>query len=192
MTEHRTSDAPDVVQLSTHVAYRNRWMTVREDQVRHADGSEGLYAVVEKPDFAVIVPVHDGGVFLVEQYRYPVQGRYWELPQGSLPAPAAPDSMTTVAASELAEETGLRAGTVQPLGVLHEAYGFATQRAHVFAAMELTVGKPDREETESDMRCDWFSLPQMWSLVAAGRFTDAPSLAAVLLAQRQGLLDPSS
>jgi len=188
MTEHRNPDVPDVVAVTTRVAYRNRWMTVREDRVRHADGSVGLYAVVEKPDFAVIVPVHDGGVYLVEQYRYPVKGRYWEFPQGSLPTPVDHETMRTVAVTELVEETGLRAEKVEPLGILHEAYGFATERAHVFAATELTLGKPDREATESDMRCDWFSLPQMWSLVEAGRFTDAPSLAAVLLAQRQGLL----
>ena len=55
-------------------------MRVREDTIRRRDGSTGIYGVVAKPDFVVIVPVEDDGrVHLVEQYRYPVKGRYWEL-----------------------------------------------------------------------------------------------------------------
>ncbi len=47
-------------------------MRVREDTIRRRDGSTGIYGVV--------VPVEDDGrVHLVEQYRYPVKGRYWEL-----------------------------------------------------------------------------------------------------------------
>ncbi|MDQ3601656.1 MAG: ADP-ribose pyrophosphatase, partial [Actinomycetota bacterium] len=29
--------------------YANPWMTVREDEVRRADGSDGIYGVVDKP-----------------------------------------------------------------------------------------------------------------------------------------------
>ena len=57
-------------------------MRVREDTIRRRDGSIGIYGVVEKPDFVVIVPIEDDGrLHLVEQYRYPVEGRYWELPK---------------------------------------------------------------------------------------------------------------
>jgi ADP-ribose pyrophosphatase len=60
---------------STRLVYENRWMRVREDTIRRRDGSIGIYGVVEKPDFVVIVPVEDDGrVHLVEQYRYPVKG----------------------------------------------------------------------------------------------------------------------
>jgi len=47
------------------------------------DGSEGIYGIVEKPDFVVIVPLeNDSRIHLVQQYRYPVRARYWEFPQG--------------------------------------------------------------------------------------------------------------
>src|ERR1700736_5982121 len=80
-------ESANIETTSTRFVYENRWMRVREDAIRRRDGSEGIYGVVEKPDFVVIVPVEeDGGVHLVEQYRYPVRGRYWELPQGALGA----------------------------------------------------------------------------------------------------------
>jgi hypothetical protein len=37
------------------VVYENRWMKVREDAIRRQDGSIGIYGVVEKSDFVVIV-----------------------------------------------------------------------------------------------------------------------------------------
>jgi len=79
-----TDESANIETISTRFVYENRWMRVREDTIRRRDGSTGIYGVVEKSDFVVIVPVEDDGqVHLVEQYRYPVKGRYWELPQGS-------------------------------------------------------------------------------------------------------------
>jgi len=67
---------------------------LREDQIQRPDGSEGIYSYLEKLDFALIIPVKDGGFHLVEQYRYPVRARSWEFPQATIPglAPAADPS----------------------------------------------------------------------------------------------------
>jgi 8-oxo-dGTP pyrophosphatase MutT (NUDIX family) len=72
-----------VEQVRRRIVYRNPWMVVSEDEVRRADGSPGIYGVVEKPDFAVILPRTPNGFWLVEQFRYPVGRRAWEFPQGS-------------------------------------------------------------------------------------------------------------
>jgi ADP-ribose pyrophosphatase len=69
--------------ISSREVYRNRWMTVREDAIRRQDGSSGIYGVVHKPDFSLIIPYENGAFHLVEQYRYPVKGRYLEFPQGT-------------------------------------------------------------------------------------------------------------
>jgi hypothetical protein len=74
----------DIKIPGTRLVYENRWMRVREDAVRRRDGSEGIYDVIEKSDFLVIVPLEEGrGIHLVQQYRYPVGAQYWEFPQGS-------------------------------------------------------------------------------------------------------------
>ena len=85
-------------------------MTLREDTIVRADGSTGLYSVVEKPDFAVIAAVSNGELYLVEQYRYPVQARFWELPQGSWEQQTVDPQV--LAKAELREETGLIAGSM--------------------------------------------------------------------------------
>ncbi len=48
-------------QLETHEVYRNAWMSVREDRVRRPDGSTGLFGVVDKPDFALVIPRDEQG-----------------------------------------------------------------------------------------------------------------------------------
>lgn len=100
------SKPADIETLGSKLVYENRWMKVREDAIRRADGSDGIYGFVEKPDFVIILPVQDGMVHLVEQYRYPIRKRQWELPQGSWEEDpnANPDDL---ARGELLEETGL-------------------------------------------------------------------------------------
>jgi hypothetical protein len=73
-----------VMTVGSRLVYRNAWMSVREDAVLLDDGSPGLYGVVDKPDFALIIPRDAERLWLVEQYRYPVQRRAWEFPQGLL------------------------------------------------------------------------------------------------------------
>ncbi|MEV7186872.1 NUDIX hydrolase [Kitasatospora sp. NPDC093102] len=162
--------------------YRNRWMTVREDDVLGPDGDPGLYGVIDKPDYALVIPLQeDGSVHLVEQYRYPVGGRYWEFPQGSWPAGHQGTTPLDLARAELREETGLRAARMTHLGRLHVAYGYSSQGCHVFLAEELTQGAPEREATEADMR-QRRAGPEEWrELVRSGRITDAATLAAYAL-----------
>ena len=57
-------------QLSSRVVYRNRWMTVREDEIERDNGARGIYGVVEKCDSAIVIAIDGDQVYLVEQYRY--------------------------------------------------------------------------------------------------------------------------
>jgi 8-oxo-dGTP pyrophosphatase MutT (NUDIX family) len=165
---------------SSRLVYENPWLRLREDEFVRPDGSRGLYGVVEKPDFAVVVPMDEAGFHLVEQFRYPAGGRYWEFPQGTLEGEpdAAPEE---VARRELAEETGFRAASMRHLGTLHEAYGFTGQRGHVFVATGLTPGPTDLSPEEAGLVCAPVPYDEFPRLVADGRITDAATLAAYTL-----------
>jgi 8-oxo-dGTP pyrophosphatase MutT (NUDIX family) len=175
-------------QVSSREVYRNPWLRVREDVTARPDGSSGVYSVVDKPDFALVIPYEADGFHLVEQYRYPVGGRYWEFPQGSAPGGTALPP-ADLARAELAEETGLRAGRLEELGHLHAAYGMSSQGFDVFLATELTSGPTAREASEQDMRQAWVSRADFEGLVRAGRVTDDSTLAAyalLLMRERAG------
>lgn len=172
--------AEEIEQVSTEVVYANRWMTVREDRVRRADGSEGIYGVVEKVDFALIVPFDGDRLHLVEQFRYPVGARFWEFPQGSWETQPDAD-LAEVAAGELAEETGLRAGAMTPLGVLFKAYGYSNQSVHVYLATDLTAGPRSLDHEEQGLRTGSFSIDEFTTMVTNGTIRDVTTVAAAHL-----------
>jgi hypothetical protein len=173
--------------LSSRIAYENRWTRVREDRIRRLDGSEGLYGVVERSDFAVIVPWQDGRLTLVEQYRYPVCTRVWEFPMGMWEQLPGTDP-AVLAAAELREETGLTAGHMAHAGEILQGPGYCNQRGHIFLATDLTQGNPEREATEQDMICRSFTLAEFEAMVGDGTLLEGMTLAAFGLLRVKGLL----
>lgn len=163
--------------LASRVVYQNRWLRVREDQVRRPSGHTGIYGVVEKPDFVVIAPIQDGMVHLVQQYRYPVGGRYWELPQGSWEDAPGVDPRA-LAAAELREETGLLASEIQPLGHLFLAYGFCDQGYHLFHATGLSFAGAQREAEEEGLVARAFPVADVEAMICSGEIKDATTVAA--------------
>lgn len=167
--------------LSSREVYRNPWTAMREDIIRRPNGKDGLYGVVERGEFAVIMPVgeRDGRptVFLVRQYRYPIHTRLWEFPMGMWETqPDTPPE--TVAAGELREETGLIADELLYAGSMWQGAGYSTQKGHIFLARGLTQGPTSREETEDDIECREILLSEFEEMVKAGEITCMVTLAA--------------
>ncbi|EHY88622.1 NUDIX domain-containing protein [Saccharomonospora azurea] len=166
--------------LDSRQVYANNWMTVREDSIRRPDGSDGIYGVVDKPDYALVIPLDGDKIKLVEQFRYPLGIRRWEFPQGTAPERAELPT-SELAARELREETGLSAGRLVDLGLLDVAPGLTSQRGRVYLATDLTEGEPDREHEEQDMRAEWFDRAQVERMIVEHEITDAQSVAAYTL-----------
>ncbi len=180
--------AIDITTTGTRVVYENRWMRVREDTIRRRDGSEGIYGVVEKPDFVVIAPGEaDGQLHLVQQFRYAVGGRFWELPQGSWEGAPGIDPIE-VARGELREETGLDAAEMLGAGHLFQGYGYATQGYHIFLARGLVRGPTEREREEQDLVTHLFAAAEVDRMVRDGEIKDATTVAALGLLRLKGLL----
>jgi ADP-ribose pyrophosphatase len=173
--------------ISSRIAYENHWTRLREDKFRRPDGSDGLYGVVERADFVIIVPWQDGNLTLVQQYRYPVRTRVWEFPMGMWEQKTEFEA-TTLAAAELREETGLIAGRMLRVGVIFQGPGYCTQRGHVFLATELTQGPAEREMTEQDMICREVPLAAFEAMVRDGTMQDGMTIAAFGLLRLKGLL----
>jgi 8-oxo-dGDP phosphatase len=55
------SDDLTIQRVSSRIVYHNQWMQLREDVIQRPDGSQGIYSYVEKPDFALIIPVERDG-----------------------------------------------------------------------------------------------------------------------------------
>ena len=172
--------------LASREIYRNRWMSLREDAIERPSGQQGVYSVVEKNDFAVIAAVDGADIWLVQQYRYPVAMRCWELPQGNCEDPALPP--LEVARHELREETGLQASEMRHAGQLFLAYGFCTQAYDVFLASGLQQGERDLEPEEEGLICQRFPLAEVEAMILNGEIRDASTVAALGLLRMKGWL----
>jgi 8-oxo-dGDP phosphatase len=178
---------PDIRTLTTEVVYEDPWIRLRRDDIERRDGSRGSYAFIEKPDFALVIPVLDDAFHLVEEFRYPIGKRTWSFPQGGWP-PGTTGTPEELARLELAQETGLRATSMTKIGVLHCAHGLTSQRGHFFLATGLVPGEPDRELEEQDMRQDWIRRQDFEKMVHNGEITDDTTLAGyalLLMAERR-------
>lgn len=168
-----------ITRKSRRTAYENPWMSVYEDEVTFADGSPGIYGVVEKKDCAAIVPCHaDGRIQLVSLYRYAVGARFWEVPQGGWEGEGPVDG-TALARAELAEETGFTAAEVTRLGAFYESYGYAKQLCHVFAARGLTPGPTKHDAGELGMETAAFTRAEIATMIGAGDIADSVTIAAL-------------
>ena len=179
-----------IEQISTRTVYQNAWMTVREDEIRRASGAAGIYAVVDKPPSALVIPFERGGFWLVEQFRYPAGRRSWEFPMGTLPNRADGDPLD-VARSELSQETGLTAGRLRLLGRFFHAPGQMSQACNVFLATELSPD-PDPAELdpeEEDLIVRWFARDEVEEMLRSGVIVDATTIAAYARLLLSGELD---
>ena len=165
--------------LASRVVYENPWLTLREDDIELTDGSRGVYAVVVRDDFAVVVPWDGEQVTLVGQFRHTLGRRTWELPQGGVRG-AAPED---VARTELAEETGLRAGALRHLGRLDNAVGMSAQGFDVWVATELRQGAASPEPEEGEMTTRRVTPAELDALILSGEVTDSSTVAAWWLAR---------
>jgi ADP-ribose pyrophosphatase len=171
-------EVPEYRTVGTREVYRSRWMRLREDEIVRADGTPGRYGVLSKADFVIVIPRHeDGSITLVEQYRYPVGERCLEFPQGADEHQPDLDPLK-LARQELAEETGLRAATVELIGRLHHAYGYSDQDVSIVLATGLSEGPVAREVEEQGMTLLRVAGPVVAEMMLDGRIRDCTSVAA--------------
>jgi len=165
-----------IATLSSREVYRNRWIRVREDEILRSNGQKGIYGVVEREDGAIVIPIEDGFIWLVEQYRYTVQERTMELPQGTWER--AIEDPEELARGELREELGMEAARMTRLGAMWIAYGFARQREHIFLATGLTPTEKKPDAEEHDLVVHSVPIAEFERMMLDGTIRDECTLAA--------------
>jgi 8-oxo-dGTP pyrophosphatase MutT (NUDIX family) len=151
-------------------------LRLREDRILRSNGEEGIYGVVEKADAATILPIDKGQVWLVEQFRYTIQERALELPQGGWEMDGV--NPEELARGELREELGLEAAEMTCLGMLWIAYGFTRQKMHVFLATGLTVTQKQPDPEEHDLVTRSMPVEEFEAMMLNGTVRDSCTLAA--------------
>ncbi len=163
--------------VSSEQVYDNPWISVREDRVIRPDGESGIYGVVHYKNIAVgVLPIEDDHIYLVGQYRYPLENYSWEIPEGGCPEGEEP---LLAAQRELKEETGLEARRWRMLGEAYLSNSVADEYAVWFLATGLVPGESQPESAEI-LNVRRVPLGEALAMALDGEITDALSLLAIM------------
>ncbi len=107
-----------------------------EIEVEAPDGRRATRIAVRHPGAVAVLPIVDGEVVLIRQYRAPIESLLLEVPAGKLDVVGEPPEVT--AARELEEEIGYRAGELVLIADIWTTPGFSDERIRIYVAEELT------------------------------------------------------
>ncbi|MEK8145626.1 NUDIX hydrolase [Streptomyces sp. M10(2022)] len=146
--------------------HRSRWLTLSAAQVELPDGSFVDHHFIRTPSAAIVVAVdEDDRVLMMWRHRFVADLWGWELPGGLVDEGEDP---ALTAARELEEETGYRAGRVEPLLTYQPMAGMVDAPHHVYLGRDVhRVGKPvDANEAG---RTQWMTSGECARIVHGGR-----------------------
>jgi 8-oxo-dGTP pyrophosphatase MutT (NUDIX family) len=172
-------------QVGEDEVFQGHIITVAQGTFRAPDGSTFSRDIVRHPGaVAVVAVLDDDRIVLVRQYRAPVDAEILELPAGIRDVADEPPRDT--ARRELIEETGYRAGRIEPLTRFVNSVGFSDEEIEIFLATELTEVEPAVQGVEEQhMTVERVSFDDALALIDKGELRDGKSVVGVLLALRR-------
>lgn len=170
--------------VGSEVVAEAGFLKVTQERIQAPGDEEFTRVVVRHPGAVVVVPVIDGDVLFVRQFRAAVGGDLLEVPAGKRDVDGEPPEET--ARRELEEEIGHRPGRLVKLAEFYNTPGFCDEYTHLFLALDLedlggnlAIGPEERA-----MTMERVPLASVDELIASGELCDAKSIIGLLLARR--------
>ena len=139
---------------SSKRVYEGKIFSVYVEEVTIGDSKKiRTREIIKHHPAVVVLPFHQGQIYLIRQYRRAIDQILIEAPAGKIDTGELP---LDAAKRELKEETGFSAKTWVFLGKHYLSPGFCNEAMHFYWAQDLEAGETDFDEDES---CELFSIP---------------------------------
>lgn len=172
--------------LSAKVVHKNPWYHIVHETFVTPVRTIGNYFIVTPHGTGksvAIVPIVDGKIIFVQQYRYVLKKRQLELPTGGTERGY---TSYRAAQKELYEETGYRATKLEKVGAFFPWSGPLREQCTVYLATTFSsVGAQCLEETEVGMKVVPIEIAAAYAMVDAGTITDGMTLATLALVRHK-------
>jgi ADP-ribose pyrophosphatase len=176
---------PDVAfrVTGTDILFESSFIQLHELTVATPSGPVARFAV-RHPGVVTMIPVHDGRVYLIRQYRAAVDQSLLELPAGTLEKAEPPDD---AAVRELREEIGFQPGRLEKVFGFYTAPGFTDEYMTMYLATQLTAvpASPDGPEEEA-AEVEAIALEEIPGLLVSGTLADAKTIIGLQWLARYG------
>jgi len=171
-------------QISSQIVHKNPWYQVRKDGFILPSGKEGKYYIMDTYGAVFIIPVKDGKIIFVKQYRYPLKKWTLELPNGGIKENTT--SLLTVK-EELREEVGYKSQSIKRIGKFSSISGVSSEICFVYLATDLMfVGQElEESELEAGLKVVEIGIKKVYRIVDKGKFLDGQTIAALALARNR-------
>ncbi len=155
------------------------------DAVEFPDGSRRTYArvIYRSPGGAVVVPVLDGRIVLIRQFRHAPRRWMLEVPRGGIEPGHTPEE---AARAEIREEIGGEIAELIPVGQLYALTNLQANCGYVFVARLKSIGQPQHADAISGIE---LVTPQEFEAkVVAGDILCTITITAFTQARLRGLV----
>jgi ADP-ribose pyrophosphatase len=163
--------------VSSELIHKGRVVSVYQDTAELENGAVVPREVVRHSGGVAVLAIHEGSVLFVRQFRYPFAENLYELPAGKLEPGEDP---AACGLRELKEETGYRAASISPLGVIYPSPGYIDEKLHIFLASHLTYEGQRLDENEflSNIKIPY---EKAIGMCLSGELRDAKTVTGLLL-----------
>jgi 8-oxo-dGTP pyrophosphatase MutT (NUDIX family) len=149
------------------------WVWLGQVDVEIPGRDRFWHHVVRLPRAAVMLLVDDQErALMLWRHRFAVDRWGWELPSGLIDDNEQPEE---TAIRELEEETGYRAGRVEPLVTFQPTVGMVDSENSIFIGYEPEKVAEPVDVTEAD-RIEWVPLKSVSQLIKEGQIVNAGTL----------------
>ena len=140
--------------------------TAHWDYIAHRKGAAAVLPVLE-----------DGRILMVRQYRNAIERETLEIPAGA--RDSVQERTIDCAARECEEETGYRAGKIEPLVTVATTVAFCNEIVEVFLATDLEKHSQHLDENEY-LNVEAHTIEELKEMVLNRQIQDSKTVAAIL------------
>jgi ADP-ribose pyrophosphatase len=152
--------------------YKGKIFSLWGGQVALDNGETAVREYIRHGGGVGMVPIVDGNVILIQQFRISIGRELIELPAGRLEMDEEP---IACAARELEEEIGYRAGKLIPIASYFASVGNSNERMYLFLAVDLVKTKL-RLEADERIREIMMPLEVVKEKLANHEFEDSKTI----------------
>lgn len=165
---------------SMEPVFEGRRISVFASEEKDVDGRTLRREAVLHPGAVVILPLIDPQtILLIRNRRFVVDEVLWELPAGTRESGEPP---STTAQREVLEETGYRAGKLEPLHRFYTTPGFCNEAIFAYLATDLSQEAQDLDPGE-EIEAVPTSLETALQWIKEGKVKDGKTIATLLFYQ---------
>lgn len=180
-SENRGGDKSDSLlretKLNSSHVFDGELLQVYKDEVELPDRQTSVREWIKHPGASAVVPVfRDGSVMLLQQFRYPPNRTFIEVPAGKIDKGESPES---TARRELFEESGIKCEKLEKAGSFYPAIGYADEIIHVYVGWDLDEEAQSEDDDEFLLK---YRIPfaKAMEMIKTGEIADGKTICSLL------------